>query len=139
MDNSLQRFVDAQKADYEIAFSEIKQGRKRTHWMWYIFPQVRGLGFSETSVFYGISDIKEAEDFLLHPILSPRLIGICRALLDLPDNNATHILGEPDDLKLKSSMTLFAAIDNANLIFQSVLDKFFNGTPDHKTLNILGK
>lgn len=134
----LQRFIDAQKRDYEIALSEIKNGRKRSHWMWYIFPQIKGLGFSETSKFYGITNLKEAEEFLTHPVLGKRLVEISNELLNLPTNNAHAVFGSPDDIKLKSSMTLFSLVPNADAVFQKVLDKFFDGKKDEKTLNIAG-
>ncbi len=105
--------------------------------MWYIFPQIRGLGFSETSKFYAIQDRAEAEAYLQHPVLGPRLLEISRALLALPGTNATAIFGSPDDVKLKSSMTLFSCVPNADPIFEQVLDKFFHGDPDGKTLRLL--
>lgn len=138
-ENSLNRFVDAQKTDYQQALSEIKNGRKRSHWMWYIFPQIQGLGFSETSRYYGIKDAAEAAAYLAHPVLGSRLLEICQALLKLESSNATSIFGSPDDVKLKSSMTLFAALPGANPVFQQVLDKFFNGAKDAKTLQIIGR
>jgi len=137
--SNLERFLDVQADDYETALSEIKNGRKRSHWMWYIFPQIHGLGFSETSRFYAIKNKKEAEDFLQHPILGNRLISICNELLKLKSSNANDIFGNPDDLKLKSSMTLFASLENTNPVFQSVLKKFFNGAKDDKTLKILAR
>jgi uncharacterized protein (DUF1810 family) len=136
---SLQRFIDAQKTDYEIALSEIKSGRKRSHWMWYIFPQIHGLGFSETSKFYALKSVDEAKEYLSHPVLGKRLIEISKALLDLPSVNAHSIFGSPDDVKLKSSMTLFASLPNADPVFQSVLEKFFKGQRDDKTLAIIIK
>ncbi|MBF9254313.1 DUF1810 domain-containing protein [Pontibacter sp. 172403-2] len=138
-ENSLKRFLDAQEADYQIALSEVKNGRKRSHWMWYIFPQIQGLGFSETSKFYAIKDIREAEEYLKHPVLGSRLVLICEELLAQESNNANRIFGSPDDLKLKSSMTLFSALPNTNPVFQLVLEKFFNGTKDHKTLQIIDR
>jgi uncharacterized protein (DUF1810 family) len=138
-DNSLKRFIQAQEADYKIALSEIKNGRKQSHWMWYIFPQVQGLGFSETSRYYAIKDINEAEEFLKHPVLGSRLIQICHELVKLKSNDANAIFGSPDNVKLKSSMTLFSSLDNTDPVFQSVLDKFFNGAKDKRTLQILGK
>ena len=133
----LQRFLDAQEASYETALSEIKKGRKQSHWMWYIFPQIQGLGFSETSKRYAIKDADEAEQFYGHPVLGPRLIRICKALVALPSDNANRILGSPDDVKLKSSMTLFSSLPDADPVFQEVLEKFFGGTKDVKTLQIL--
>ena len=135
-ENSLERFLDAQKADYQIALSEIKKGRKQSHWMWYIFPQIQGLGFSETSKFFAIKDISEAEGFLNHPVLGSRLMEICNELLRLESNDANRIFGSPDDVKLKSSMTLFSSLQT-NPVFEMVLDKFFNGTKDQKTLQII--
>lgn len=138
-ETNLKRFIDAQQTSYQTALQEIKNGRKRSHWMWYIFPQVQGLGFSETSRFYAIKDIEEAEEFLKHPILGNRLIEICKVLLGLQYNNANQIFGSPDDMKLKSCMTLFTALPDADPVFQSVLKKFFGGTKDNKTLQILEK
>ncbi len=136
-ENNLKRFLDAQEKDFQIASSEIKNGRKQSHWMWYIFPQIQGLGFSETSKFYAIKDIDEAENFLMHPILGNRLIELCNNLLELKSDNAHEIFGSPDDLKLKSSMTLFSSLQNSNPVFQLVLEKFFNGAKDNKTLRII--
>ena len=133
---NLNRFVDAQQRDYETALSEIKNGKKRSHWMWYIFPQIQGLGFSETSKYYAIKNKEEAQAFLQHPVLGERLIAICNALLSLQHNNAHNIFGSPDDLKLKSCLTLFALL-NANPVFEAVLQKFFNGKKDESTLHIL--
>jgi len=138
MENNVNRFLHAQQTDYSTALSEIKNGRKRSHWMWYIFPQIQGLGFSETSKFYAIKDAAEAETFLNHPVLGSRLVEICNELLKLPGNDAYRIFGSPDDLKLKSSMTLFAALRNPNPVFQQVLDKFYGGAKDSKTLQLLG-
>ncbi len=136
-DDTLKRFIDAQETDYQVALSEIRNGRKRTHWMWYIFPQILGLGFSETSKFYAIKDINEAKAFLQHPVLSNRLNNICNELLKLKSNDANKIFGSPDDLKLKSSMTLFSSVDNADPVFRQVLEKFFNGEKDTRTLQII--
>jgi uncharacterized protein (DUF1810 family) len=136
---NLKRFLDAQATDYTQALAEVKAGHKRSHWMWYIFPQVQGLGFSETSRYYGIKDLAEATAYLQHPVLGSRLVSICEELLKLPGSNATSIMGSPDDMKLKSSMTLFAAVSNTNAVFQQVLAKFFGGVQDNKTLKVLGK
>jgi uncharacterized protein (DUF1810 family) len=137
--NDLQRFIDAQANTYSVALSEIMNGRKRTHWMWYVFPQIQGLGMSETSRLYAIKDIHEAADFLNHPVLGSRLIRICKELLDLESDDAHPIFGSPDDLKLHSSMTLFSSVPSADPVFQKVLDKFFKGKKDQKTLAILEK
>src|SRR4051812_36985489 len=99
-ENSLERFVDAQAQTYQDALSEIKNGKKQSHWMWFIFPQVQGLGFSSTSKYYGIKDIDEAREFLRHPVLGGRLVEMCNVLLQLPSNSANRIFGSPDDLKL---------------------------------------
>jgi len=136
-ENSLERFVDAQAGTYQDALTEIKNGRKQSHWMWYIFPQIHGLGFSETSKFYGIKNLNEAEEYLKHQVLGNRLVIICEELLRLPSNDANKIFGSPDNLKLKSSMTLFASIPGANPVFERVLRKFFNGAKDDKTLAII--
>ncbi len=134
---NLQRFVDAQKKDYAIALSEIQNGRKRSHWMWYIFPQIQGLGFSSTSKYYSIKNGDEAKAYLEHPVLGKRLIDICNALLSLEGNNATSIFGSPDDVKLKSSVTLFASLPGADDVFKKVLAKFFAGKEDKATLEKL--
>jgi uncharacterized protein (DUF1810 family) len=135
--NNLQRFIDAQETAYPIALSEIMNGKKQSHWMWYIFPQIQGLGFSETSKFYAIKDSNEAEEFLNHPVLGNRLIRICNELLHLKTDNAHKVLGTPDDLKLRSSLTLFSSLPDTNFVFQKVLDKFFNGEKDERTLEII--
>jgi uncharacterized protein (DUF1810 family) len=136
-ETNLKRFIEAQNADFSIALSEIKQGRKKSHWMWYIFPQIQGLGFSETSKYYAIKNTNEAVEFLKHPVLGNRLISICHALLDLPGNNANDVFGSPDDLKLKSSMTLFASLPESDPVFQLLIEKYFNGMKDIKTLAII--
>ena len=133
----LQRFIDAQKQDYATALDEIKNGRKRSHWMWYIFPQIQGLGFSSTSQHYAISGLQEAAAYLNHPILGQRIIEISKVLVQLDSSNASQVFGSPDDMKLKSSMSLFASVPNADAVFQQVLDKFFQGNKDQKTLSIL--
>lgn len=137
--NDLSRFVEAHQRDYPRALSEIKSGRKQSHWMWYIFPQIQGLSLSDTAKFYSIRDIKEAESFLKHPVLSSNLVNICNELLALKENDAHKIFGSPDDVKLKSSLTLFAALPDANPVFEAVLKKFYNGEKDSKTLQILQK
>ena len=136
-ESNLEKFIIAQATDYPIALDEIKSGRKRNHWMWYIFPQINGLGFSETSKFYALQSLTEANEYLKHPTLGSRLIEVCNALLMLESNDATAIFGKPDDLKLKSSMTLFSCLQNTNEVFQAVLDKFFNAVKDDKTLQII--
>lgn len=138
-ETTLQRFIDAQQEDYANALAEVKNGYKRSHWMWYIFPQIQGLGFSETSKYYAIRDVNEAEQYLKHPDLGSRLIQICNVLLELKSSDPYRVFGSPDDLKLKSSMTLFASLPQTDPIFQAVLDKFFHGAKDNKTLQIIDK
>jgi uncharacterized protein (DUF1810 family) len=135
--NTLNRFLKAQQTDYSIALSEIKSGKKQSHWMWYIFPQIQGLGFTETSKFYAIKDLNEAKEFLNDPVLGKRLIDICNELLKLETNDARRVFGTPDDIKLRSSMTLFSSVRDADTVFQKVLDKFFDGKKDQKTLQII--
>lgn len=136
-DYNLNKFVSAQESTYQNALHEIISGSKKGHWMWFIFPQLKGLGSSSTSEFYGISNIQEAEEYLNHSTLGPRLKEICHAALAANSNNATRIFGAPDDLKLKSSMTLFSEVANADSVFQQMLDKFFDGKKDERTLQIL--
>lgn len=137
--NRLERFLNAQEIDYARALSEIIAGRKRTHWMWYIFPQIEGLGFSETSRHYSLGGIAEAEAFFRHPVLGERLVRISNELLRLDSSDATAIFGSPDDLKLKSCMTLFALLPETDPVFGLVLKKFFNGTQDDLTIRILAR
>ena len=138
MEKDLSRFIKAQENSYEEALSEIKSGRKKGHWMWFIFPQFKGLGFSEKSKYYSIKDLDEAKRYLSHPILGERLKSITKELLALNENNPNKVFGSPDDLKLKSSMTLFAAIDaSQENIFNAALDKLFNGQTDHNTLTLI--
>jgi uncharacterized protein (DUF1810 family) len=137
MDNSLKRFTDAQEDSYVMAFSEIQEGRKQSHWMWFIFPQIAGLGFSETSRYYAIKDLQEAAGFLSHPVLGSRLINISRELMKQKTNDAHRVFGSPDDLKLKSCMTLFSMLPEADPVFKTVLEKFFKGEKDIKTLRLI--
>lgn len=135
--DELQRFTEAQEEDFAIALAEIRRGRKQSHWMWYVFPQIAGLGFSSTSKFYAIKDRTEAEKYLAHRVLGGRLIEISNAVLEIEGKTANQIFGSPDDLKLKSSMTLFGALNDADAVFQKVLDKYFDGAKDNKTLELL--
>jgi uncharacterized protein (DUF1810 family) len=139
MEQDLSRFLIAQVSKFEQALTEIKSGRKRTHWMWYIFPQFKGLGYSETSRFYSIQSLDEALDYLAHPILGERLKEISLELLKHQGKyNVNTIFGFPDDVKLKSSMTLFALVDSSEeKIFKNVIDNFFDGQLDDKTLPFL--
>lgn len=136
-EENLQRFIDAQQREYPIALKEIQTGRKQSHWMWYIFPQLQGLGNTETSKFYALADLTEADAYLSHPLLGSRLVEISNELLKLNKNDPTDIFGHPDDLKLKSSMTLFAEIPLTNPVFIQVLNKFYAGSKDDKTLDLL--
>ena len=133
----LSRFLEAQKHSYASALSEIRNGRKRSHWMWYIFPQIAGLGFSSTAQYYAIRDLSEARAYLEEPVLRSRLLEISSALLELPGDDATQILGWPDDLKLRSCMTLFLHADPSIPVFQQVLDKFYAGSEDERTVALL--
>jgi uncharacterized protein (DUF1810 family) len=135
----LSRFLKAQEQDYEQALREIRSGRKRSHWMWYIFPQIQGLGFSPTAQYYAIRDLQEARDYLAHPVLGARLKEISSALLDLNGLSASEILGYPDDLKLRSSMTLFRMADLNEPVFLEVLEKYYDGKPDARTVELAGK
>jgi len=136
---NLERFVTAQEQDYKTALAEVSGGRKRSHWMWYIFPQIKGLGFSDTARFYAIKDLQEAADYLSHPILGARLMEICGALLGHKDTSASQIFGNPDDLKLRSSMTLFAEVEGADPIFAKVLERFYSSRKDERTIAILDR
>jgi uncharacterized protein (DUF1810 family) len=137
MEHNLERFITAQKAVFQTAIAELQNGRKESHWMWYIFPQIQGLGFTETSKFYAIKNLQEAKEFLNHRVLGPRLILISSVLLDSPLKDAHKIFGSPDDLKLHSSMTLFSEVPDADPVFKKVLDKFFESRKDNKTLKML--
>lgn len=132
-EQDLERFLVAQAHVYPYALSEIKNGHKRSHWIWFIFPQIQGLGYSVKAQYYAIKNIEEAKAYMTHPILSKRLIEISNALMALHTNDAREVMGYPDDLKLKSSMTLFSLVSE-NPIFQQVLDKFFYGEKDRQTI-----
>ena len=135
--HDLARFVQAQERVFESALGEIRSGRKRSHWMWYVFPQFAGLGFSPTSVRYSIRSRDEAEAYLRHPVLGPRLVECSESLLRVEGSSAREILGSPDDLKLRSSATLFAAVSPKDSVFERLLDRFFEGRRDERTLQLL--
>jgi uncharacterized protein (DUF1810 family) len=135
--SDLDRFVDAQDGVHDEALAELRAGRKRTHWMWFVFPQLAGLGSSPTARRYALGSLAEARAYLAHPVLGPRLIAAAEAVLTVPDRSAAEILGYPDDLKLRSSMTLFARAADDPAPFQAVLDRFYDG-PDPRTLELLG-
>ena len=133
----LDRFVLAQETNYGQALSELRSGRKRTHWMWYVFPQLEGLGSSPTAVRYAISGLAEAEAYLAHPVLGPRLVECAEAVLQHTALTASAMFGYPDDRKLRSSATLFARVSPAGSVFHQILDAFFGGQPDETTLRLL--
>lgn len=137
MSNSINRFIEAQERDFEIALLEIQSGKKRSHWMWYIFPQIKGLGISAAAEYYGINGIWEGKAYLNDNYLKNNLLKICNALLQIESNNANEVMGYPDNLKLKSSMTLFNYIDPSEKVFKEVLNKFYNGEIDNRTLEII--
>ena len=135
--DTLDRFVEAQEKMYPIALKELKAGKKRSHWMWYIFPQLRGLGMSSMAHTYGISGLDEAKAYLEHPVLSERIYELCGVLLEHKDKSTYEIFGSIDEMKLKSSMTLFALISKDGSIFHQVLDFFFDGKMDKVTLQLI--
>ena len=140
----LQKFIDAQDNGYgfgdtyNTALSEMKQGYKASHWIWYVFPQIQGLGRSGTTAFFSIKDLQEAIDYYAHPILGARLVEICEVLLNISSDDPMSVFGYPDAFKIHSCMTLFKHIAPAEAMFQKVLDKFCQGNEDEKTLRILG-
>lgn len=137
MEYNLQRFVAAQAFTYERALKEMKNGYKESHWMWFIFPQIKGLGHSEQSRFYAISSLMEAAKYLEHEILGARLLEMTKEVIDSNITDATIIFGYIDAMKLLSSMTLFAQVKEAPPEFQQVIDKLYQGKPDIRTLEIL--
>jgi uncharacterized protein (DUF1810 family) len=136
VNDGLDRFVSAQAVVYPDALAELDQGRKRTHWMWFVFPQIAGLGLSPTARRYAITSLDEARAYLAHPVLGPRLEESARAVLAIGGKSAEDIFGYPDDLKLRSSMTLFARAADDPGVFQAVLDRYYDG-PDPRTLDLL--
>ena len=132
--NSLNRFIKAQERAYTTALKEIRNGEKESHWIWFIFPQLRGLGRSDMAYKYGINGVEEAKEYLSHPILSKRLIEVTEALLTHTDKNIYDIMGDIDDMKLHSSMTLFALASEENSVFHQVLECFYNGEMDEYTM-----
>ena len=137
----LERFVSAQETTYARALAELRAGQKRSHWMWFVFPQIAGLGSSPTAQRYAVRDRAEARAYLGHPVLGPRLVECAQALLAVEGRSAAQILGYPDDLKLRSSMTLFAeaadAEDESAAVFRQVLERYYDGEPDPATLEKL--
>lgn len=136
--DGLERFLSAQEGVYSTAFAELRAGRKRTHWMWFIFPQLRGLGRSAMAKRYGIVSVAEAREYLIHPVLGQRLKDCVEAIMPLQDRTLHKILGSPDDMKFRSSMTLFAMVDPEDPLFRAALDRWCDGVLDPATLCLLG-
>lgn len=134
----LGRFVEAQARIYETACNELHHGRKQSHWMWFVFPQMKGLGSSPMSQRYGIGSLDEARAYLAHPTLGPRLMEVTRLMLAARGGSLHDILGSPDDMKFRSSMTLFAEAAGPGSIYAEALDKLCGGKPDERTLELLG-
>lgn len=136
---NLTRFTSAQHGVYDRALAELKKGQKRSHWMWYIFPQIEGLGHSTTTKHYAIKSMEEARQYLGHPVLGARLVECAAAVLAIEGKMAADIFAPPDDMKLRSSMTLFACLPDAPAVFGQVLAKYFEGAPDNRTLQLVEK
>jgi uncharacterized protein (DUF1810 family) len=134
---NLSRFVQAQEPTYDQALSELNRGRKQSHWMWYVFPQLDGLGSSPITKLYSIKSEDEARAYLKHPTLGPRLLECAEAILSVDGKSAREILGSPDDLKLKSCATLFAHVSPPGSVFERILEKFYAGKRDAATLRLL--
>ena len=134
----LERFVRAQEGDYGRALAEVRAGRKRSHWMWYVFPQYEGLGFSPTSRRYSIKSRAEAEAYLAHPVLGPRLTECAEAALGVEGRSAPEVFGSPDDMKLRSCATLFAHVSPPGSVFERLLSRYFDGERDERTLRLIG-
>ncbi|KQT50978.1 calpastatin [Aureimonas sp. Leaf454] len=135
----LERFVSAQAPVFDAVRRELSAGQKTSHWMWFVFPQIAGLGSSPTARFYALSSLADAKAYLAHPLLGARLAEATGLVLALSEGTAHEIFGSPDDLKFRSSMTLFAAADPADPLFRRALDRFFRGEPDERTLSLLGR
>lgn len=136
---NLDRFIDSHEVYYEMALTEIKNGYKYGHWMWFIFPQLKGLGESDLADYYGISNIEEAEEYYNNDYLRKHLIEISKALLQVENKSINYIMGYPDNLKLKSCMTLFELVDSKEEVFKKVLDKYYSGERDELTIEIIEK
>ena len=135
----LRRFADAQASDYATALSEIKGGRKRSHWMWYVFPQLEGLGASAMSRRYSVKSVAEADAYLRDPVLGARLRECAQAVLDVDGRSANDIFGSPDDLKLRSCATLFAHVSGEGSVFHRIIDKYFGGRRDDRTMQLIDR
>jgi len=136
--SGLARFVEAQRANYDEALAELTAGRKQTHWMWYVLPQLRGLGTSAMAQRYGLASLDEARAYLAHPVLGPRLMACVAAMNALPETSAERVLGAVDAAKFRSCLTLFLAADPGNAVLRKALDKFYAGAADERTLGLLG-
>ena len=136
--HTLSRFVRAQQQNYPQALAELARGQKRSHWMWYVFPQIDGLAASSTSRHFALKSLAEAEAYLAHPILGPRLLECAETLMRIEGRTASQIFGSPDDLKLKSCATLFACVLPAGSVFDRLLQKYYGGERDVRTLQLLG-
>ncbi len=139
IEKKLERFLKVQELTFENAMHEIVTGRIKSEWMWYIFPQMKGLGFSETSKYYGIENFQEAQAYIEHDVLGPRLVEACEKILEYRGKSIRHIFPYPDDSKLKSSMTLFCVLPETHPIFQEVIDTFFDGKVDYNTITLLNE
>ena len=137
IDEGLERYLAAQENAYQEALDEIKKGSKQSHWMWFVFPQIRGLGFTDYNVYYGLKDLQEAQQYLSHPILGKRLIEISQEVLNQKGKTALEIFRRPDERKLRSCMTIFSQIPKTDPVFQKVLEKYYGGSFDEKTISIL--
>ena len=135
--HNLNRFLEAQVTTYEVAMLELARGRKESHWIWYIFPQITGLGKSESTKLYAIKSLEEGRAYLKHPVLGPRLVEACEILLSLKDASMDEVMGFPDDLKLLSSMTLFESISESNSIFTKIIEIYFDDQRDKASLRII--
>ncbi len=135
----LDRFISAQEGVYDRVLAELRDGLKRTHWMWYIFPQIDGLGHSPRARQYAIKSLEEARQYLSHPVLGTRLRECSDAVLAIRDRSASEVFGYPDDMKLQSCMTLFTLVTDPGSVFERVLDKYYQGKRDARTLQIIGK
>ena len=134
---NLNRFIEAQMTIYEGAMLEIARGRKESHWIWYIFPQIEGLGKSDKAKLYSIKSLEEGRAYLRHPLLGQRLVEACEVLLNLKDASMDEVMGFPDDLKLLSSMTLFEAVSNSNIIFTKMIETYYDNDRDKGSLEII--
>ena len=137
MKYNIERFIKIQKEDYAMALKEIKNGRKRNHWMWYIFPQLKGLGTSAMAQYYGLENLEEAKEYYNNNYLRKNLLEITKALLSLDNTNIESILGYPDNLKLLSCMTLFEIVDKNEKAFSQILDKYYKGKRDTNTIHLI--